>query len=162
MKQEKKKNINNDVENQCFFNNFGGAGLGFSYRDLTGGCDNLCFTTYINGYKYIKSSTDIKIGTWYTLVVTYDSQTIKIYINGVETTNYPITGNIKASIEPIYLGANPENGVDSGYAQSSYTTFSDALIFDRALSESEIQENYTNIPNPVDKSNLLLWYKFTK
>ena len=148
--------INNDVENQSIFNNWEGAGLGFAYRDVN--CsDYLCFIAQIGTYKIIKSNTDIKIGTWYTLVATYDGQTIKIYINGVETANYPITGNIIASVLPIFLGANPEKKVHGNF---SYVTFSDALIFDRALSEEEIKANYTNIPNPVDKSNLLLWYKF--
>ncbi len=150
--------INIEGVSQHIIGNWESAGMGFIYR-YSDCSSNLCFYPQINGYKVVNSSEEIKIGTWYTLVATYDTKTIKIYINGVETANYPITDNIRVSTEPIFIGANPGIAYDGSF---SYTTFSDALIFDRALSESEIKANYTNIPNPVDKSNLLLWYKFTK
>ncbi len=150
--------INIEGDSQHIIGNWEVAGMGFIYH-YSDCSSNLCFYPQINGYKAVNSSEEIKIGTWYTLVATYDGQTIKIYINGVETANYPITDNIRGSTEPIFLGANPGSLYGGAFA---YATFSDALIFDRALSESEIKANYTNIPNPVDKSNLLLWYKFTK
>ena len=79
---------------------------------------------------------------------------------GNKEANVNSTGGIKPSTAFIALGQNPSTDSLSGIHSPSYTTFSDALIFDRALSEEEIKENYSGIPNPVNKDKLLLWYKF--
>ena len=101
------------------------------------------------------SNTTVKPNIWYTIVGTYDNKDMKLYINGIEEVSTSVTGGIKPSVAFVALGQNPTNNLSS-ILNPSYTTFSDALIFDRALSEEEIKENYSDIPNPVNKDKLLL------
>ena len=62
---------------------------------------------------------------------------------------------------PIILGANPNENVENfTLVNPASVTISDALIFDRGLSAEEIKENYSEIPNPINKDQLLVWYKF--
>ena len=68
--------------------------------------------------------------------------------------------NIKPSVNPIGIGGNP--GVnDDRIGRPAYATFSDALIFDRALTAAEILSDYSGeISTISDDSDLLVRYKF--
>ena len=70
---------------------------------------------------------------------------------------------------PFLIGINPDSGntyttaAGTGYryhGSISYTTYTDALIFDRTLTSEEIAQDYSNKINPTNKEDLLLWYKF--
>ncbi len=156
----------NDLDiHQYFFGNWEGAGGGFWIDSPSIGLDQ-----YINGdgYKQVVVEYNFSLNTYYTVVGVYNGTEISIYIDGQNIGSNQISGNIKPSIPPILLGANPKpNGEPT---DDSYTTFTDALIFDTALTEEEIRENFSGtidkekiidqyVNNNLDKK-LLLYYKF--
>ena len=115
-----------------------------------------------NGTNYVgvnmKMSPILNVNEWYTVVATYDGSNIKMYLNGTkmllanDSYEYPVTGNLAISNGEFKLGAalSPTN-----------MSVSDALIFDRALTEEEIANDYTLNINPTNTDDLLLRYKFS-
>ena len=100
---------------------------------------------------YIKVYTPegIEIGKWYTVIGTYDGSNRKIYLNGELMGSEPASEAIKQSSATILLGANPggsSKNIDGDYL---HATFSEALIFDRALTAEEIKTNYNAIPKVI-------------
>jgi hypothetical protein len=75
--------------------------------------------------------------TWYFLTATYDGQKVKFYINGKIKAEYNFTHPVHTSHEALYIG--------SSYP-GSYEVFSGRIdelrIYNRAISESEIQQLY--------------------
>ena len=146
---------------QEFLGNWEGAGGGFGLRNN----DKLLFNLWgqdlpTPAYKSSgESNTTVSLGVWYTLVGTYDGSKIRLYINGIEESSGDMTGRVKPSRAMLMLGGNsaPKS---TAVGNASYTTFTDVLIFDRALTAEEIAKNYSGVPNPVNKDQLLLWYKF--
>ncbi len=118
-------------------------------------------------YKQVNSSLKIETGKWYTIAVTVDgnldSENIKLYINGNKEGTVDLKVNIKPSNMPFTLGGNPNlYSMLPTFDTLSYTTFSEALIFDRALTEEKdhISTNYKDDINVTNQDELLLWYKF--
>ncbi len=153
--------FNNFVEYQDIISNADAVGGGFAIYNK-----KLSFSLYgaeMNPPNYYGSvgNTIIETDKWYTLVLTYDGKNIKVYINGEEDASSALTGKIKPSPTFMALGANPSynGGVDNVY--NNYVTYSDALVFDRALTAEEIAKSYVDIPNPENKDELLVWYKFS-
>ena len=155
------------------FGNQDGGGIGISFSS---GRKNFIYVlAAADGYRHGSKIFNYNLNQFYTMIVTYDGKNAKLYINGELFETIPTTGTISPISVPFLIGENADYATSSSayttnfgnkylnkqYADILYQTISDALIFDRALTEEEIKANYTNIPNPVDKTNLLLWYKFT-
>ena len=147
---------------QDFFGNWGNAGGGLVLHN-----SELGFWLFTNDSYKTLYSNEIKLDTYYTVVGVYNGNEMSLYINGDEISSQEINGNIKLLNLPIFLGANPEaNSEPINYA---YTTFTDALVFDTALTEEEIQQYFRggidkdnvikNYANSQDKK-LLLYYRF--
>ncbi len=154
---------------QAFLTNAESAGADLSVHDNV-----ITFHVVINNDDYtdVKIEYDINLETYYTIIGVYDGKKMSLYINGNEiSSSKEISGNIKQSSMPILLGANPNPGGNNYY---SYTTFTDALIFDSALTEDEIQKYFSGtivkeqvLSEYVNKysdnkseQKLLLYYKF--
>lgn len=139
-----------------FFGNYQVGGGGFVITRA----NYLAVEYYIDGsYRLAKSSGTVSTNTWYTLIATYNGSMINFYVNGVLTDSLEISGNIRISSMPFYIGGNAEN--NNEIINLANITVSDALIFDRALSESEIISDYSNGINPINKDGLLFYYDFT-
>ena len=118
-----------------------------------------------NNYTRFMTTPVRSENTWYTLVLTYDGAKVKLYVNGAaqtstetSTTEMDNTDAVLSSSLPIYVGANPEP--DGIITQPSAITVSDVLIFNRALTAEEINDNYKSTVNPVDTTNMLAYYNF--
>ena len=155
---------NNNVENEII-DNFEGAGTGL-YIVSSG---KAVFSVNVSGtyYKAISSST-VSLNQWYTVVGTYDGSTVKLYLNGNLVGSTSISGNIRVSPAPFYLGANPavvEPTSSIGYKDSSFTSnvYSDILVFNRTLSSDEITSNYSSTitRESVNRNWLLFYYDFS-
>ncbi|GMV00337.1 MAG: LamG domain-containing protein [Ignavibacteriota bacterium] len=74
---------------------------------------------------------------WYHLVVTYEGQLIKFYENGTFIGQTTFSGNIQVNDLPLEFGRNMP-----GLPDYYHGRIDDARIYNRALTETEIQELY--------------------
>ena len=164
-----------DISNEnelWIMGNWDSAGGGFSL--LNG---KVIFSLKKDGtssYNSFVSDYTLQTNTWYTIVGTYNGTNLSLYINGEKiswnssgtapgygTNTNLLTGNVSPSKVSVALGVNLDYG--SSYKEGVLNaTYSDALIFKRALTESEISSNYVGEINLVNKENLVLYYNFEK
>lgn len=92
----------------------------------------------INGSNSTTNSTDsiIELNKTHTITTTYDNNTIKLYIDGNLVAEKNKVGEYLGSTQGINIGRQYRTG------QCSNIEFQNILIYDRALSDSEIQRNY--------------------
>lgn len=127
---------NNPTQTEFFGNRELGGG-GIFYTDS----NELKSQMHINGYKTITDQNSVKLSELYTITVTYDNNTQKLYINGNLTVTDTYSDNIaiRSSIVPFGLGGNPGPNSIGNYAN---VEFQNVLIYDRALTENEVMRNY--------------------
>jgi len=83
---------------------------------------------------YLYGVTPVDDGQWHHIAAVYDGTTFYLYADGALDASEPSTGQITASSYPLYIGDNSQatgrfwNGL-----------IDDVMIFNRALSEEEIQ-----------------------
>ena len=148
----------NTTSNQEFFNNFESAGVGFGL--LTN--SKLFVQIYIDGvgYSQVYSTDSVKKDKYYTLVLTFDGNTIKFYIDGILNGSVKTSGNlIKASNLPILLGANPQPSNDHMFY--SNINVEKAVIYNRTLSEEEIKNSFSSDIHVYSSDRLLKYVDFT-
>lgn len=127
---------NNPTQTE-FFGNWELGGGGIFYTDS----NELKSQMFINGYKTITDQNSVKLSELYTITVTYDNNTQKLYINGnlTVTDTYSENTPIKSAIVPFGLGGNPGPNSIGNYAN---VEFQNVLIYDRALTDNEVMRNY--------------------
>ena len=148
----------NTTSNQEFFNNFESAGVGFGL--LTN--SKLFVQIYIDGvgYSQVYSTDSVKKDKYYTLVLTFDGNNIKFYIDGILNGSVKTSGNlIKASTLPILLGANPQPSNDHMFY--SNINVEKAVIYNRTLSEEEIKNSFSSDIHIYSSDRLLKYVDFT-
>ncbi len=149
---------NGTTENEII-TNYDVAGVGLSIN--TSG--NLFFQFYSkesSSYKQIQYSTKMNYNQWYTVVGTYDGTIMKLYVDGNLVNSASSKETIKVSPCPLYLGANPNfGGTDDMF--SSFT-YSDALVYNKVLDESEVKSIFSSTidGSKVSKDGLLVYYDF--
>jgi hypothetical protein len=85
----------------------------------------------------------INTGSWYHFTFIHDSTSGgKIYINGLLVSSNNINGFICNGVNPIYIGADIENGNLYRYFNGK---LDDIGIWNRALTQTEITELYTGV-----------------
>ncbi len=146
-----------NVGNQNFILcNIDGAGATI-YYDLR----EIGFSIWIDGdQKY----TDIKLeapdlNEEFIVVATYDGNAMKIYINGEKIGETMKSGNIKKVSQPFLIGANPDI---TGPAALGDVDVYQAAIFNRAISEAEINEISNENFKITNSEKLLKYVDFTK
>jgi hypothetical protein len=93
---------------------------------------------YTGSWIFVNGNITLSSNVWYNLVLTYDQSYVKGYVNGVLDVNSAKTGT------PIWGGAG---SIRLGYTTGgedapSVTNIAVAQIYNRALSASEISQNY--------------------
>jgi len=98
-------------------------------------------TTDTMGEQVFDSGSGLNDGNWHFVAMTYDGSNLKAYIDGQQTSNQSVSG-------ALTTGGSTNIGV---YDSTYYTNGSidEVRIYDRALTESEIQLLYS------DPSNIL-------
>ena len=91
---------------------------------------------YTGAWIFVNGSITLSSNIWYNLVLTYDQSFVKGYVNGVLDVNSAKTGAPSWGA-PIKLGYTT-GGEDS----PSVTNIAVAKIYNRALTETEILQNY--------------------
>src|SRR3989344_8892334 len=61
---------------------------------------------YINnvGWVEVDGNTELELNRWYHIAMTYDGESIKVYVNGVEDGATERTGNILITGQALYIG----------------------------------------------------------
>jgi hypothetical protein len=78
-----------------------------------------------------------KLGIWYNIVTTYDGTTHKLFVNGILISSVGRSGTIRNGIGQTFLGR-----FSSGFGAYSNNYTSNAQLYNRALSQTEILQNY--------------------
>jgi len=92
------------------------------------------------GYPDLFSTTSVSTNTWYYISSTWDKNTgeMKIYINGqLDATRLNVTNSIFNSNRQLSIGSE-----DGGYAQAISKNIAQVAIYNRALTASEVLQNY--------------------
>lgn len=91
-------------------------------------------------YKDYRSSVTFSTGTWYHIVMTWSSGTLKLYIDGIEDTPTKTRDDTFTSIHT----ANDDLGIGSSSASTNFFDgkIDDIFIYDRAITLSEVVELY--------------------
>ena len=93
------------------------------------------------------SFNDTEEGVWTQLVAVRNGSTIKLYKNGIEKTSSTITAALLAANVSTPSDNNIRIGTATGNAPTGFTwfadiTFSNLKMYKRALTASEIQQNF--------------------
>ncbi len=78
-----------------------------------------------------------KLGIWYNIVTTYDGTTHKLFVNGVFISSVGRSGTIQNGIGQTFLGR-----FSSSFGAYSNNYTSNAQLYNRALTQTEILQNY--------------------
>lgn len=102
---------------------------------------------------------DLQIGEWYFMASTYDGNEVNIYLNGQIIGTQAVTGSIVPDDNPLTLGLDTPG--DTEYLHGK---LDDVRIYNRALSQQEILERYTNDTTTVNvepnsSNNIAINYK---
>ena len=145
--------------NQTIMGNTDTGGLSLSFlpktnKLLTFGLYNLNTGSYV----YLSSSSsEIELEKEYVAVGTYDGNSIKLYLNGVLVAENNTQINFKTSNSNTLICSEPQG--DTDFSEMSNATINDALIFDKALSEAEIKQHYSNEVT-LGETKPLVYYNF--
>lgn len=113
-----------------------------------------------NTTQTLTAKEKVELNTWYTVVVTYDGNMFKLYIDGLLVGSIEYSNGISVSTAPIAIGANPNSagGVSGTYFKGA---ISEGSVMTSILTEGEIAQNYGNTIHHVPtKHNVLYYLKF--
>ena len=86
------------------------------------------------------SNLTVQANTWYTIVCLINKGGIHLYVNGVEQGSITTTFTLKNCVQPIFIGANPNEGSYSGMAN---IIVSDYAFVNESLPSDLIPEYFT-------------------
>ena len=95
-------------------------------------------------------SAPLPLNTWTHLSVTFDGATLRLYVNGVQASSAARTGSIAVSTDPLRLGGN------SVWGEYYAGLIDDLRIYNRALSQAEIQSNMSTPVLPPGPPRLII------
>lgn len=116
---------------------------------------------------YTFGDVDVAVNQWYHVVVTFGSNGMKMYLNGLDRASHTYTGGLGTSsggtgnYEPIALGVSTGSCYPSGTLNNWGNPYKglidEVAIIDRALSLEEVQALYAlgspNAPTSMDISS---------
>jgi hypothetical protein len=124
------------------YNNPGNPGQLFSFQVRNSNVSPavVYFTLYTTS-GYIGGSTgtgfaSVSFNQWNCVSATYDGTNIKVFLNGTRIATDTASGAFSSSAQGIFLGSDVTR---ARYAAGSWNSFQ---IYNRALSEAEIKQNF--------------------
>ena len=91
----------------------------------------------------LDSNASVVDNQWHHVVAMYDGTYKTIYIDGVQSGTQEVVGSMPVTDKPLILGANFEvSGID--YIDALNGSLDEVIIFNRVLTEAEIQSLYTH------------------
>lgn len=108
----------------------------------------------------------LEANRWYHIAMTYDQQTITLYVDGAPIATKQITMPGIVGTGALYIGTNPAQG--SSYVP--YATIDEVKIYNHVLSQEQIQADMEKCPSaptvsgclkvkgmPLDNTKVILW-----
>jgi hypothetical protein len=86
-------------------------------------------------------TSGVLYNTWYNVVVTYDTQSVRCYLNGTYVGGFAFYGKLSTNSNPLLIGGR--NAVGSYLYDGQ---IDDVRIYDHALSEREVRDLYLTRP----------------
>jgi hypothetical protein len=85
----------------------------------------------------VQSTTSIQNNTWYNVAILYDGTFTRLYLNGIQESNSPLTerGSNSTGLVAIARGGDFNGLYLNGNISQTY-------VYNRALSATEIRQNY--------------------
>jgi hypothetical protein len=96
----------------------------------------IAFSVDANTTAYQLEIGDLNDYAWYNLQFSYDGLIFKVWLNGLQIVSYSLSSTLRSSNIPLMIARNPS------FARSAAINVSQVFIYNRALSEAEIQRNY--------------------
>ena len=95
----------------------------------------------------LKSTDELELNTWYHIVATWDSENVKLYINGELNNSMANTiGEVRTTEGGLVIGAQLSEKYSDSYGNVGFDGIIDLVrIYNRALLDSEILSNYNEI-----------------
>ncbi len=81
-------------------------------------------------------------GAWHHVAVTYDGKAGKLYLDGVNQVDIPVTGDISQTEDPLHIG-------DGNNERHFCGAVDEVRIYDRALDADEVRRNFEAESNVV-------------
>ena len=91
--------------------------------------------------QYLSGPSANPVNAWTNVAFTYDGATVRLYINGTQVASRATTGAIQTTNSPLWIGGN------SPYGEYFQGLIDEARIYNRALTQAEIQSDM-NAPVP--------------
>ena len=103
------------------------------------------------------SATGVTDGGWHTIVGTYDGALVRIYIDAVEADPTPaaLTGLLRSRVDYVAIHGSAVGSTITPSA--SDVTYDHVMIYNRALSPSEIASLYRDPYQMVRRDRVELW-----
>ena len=121
----------------------GGDAAGFDYElDLSSTGRNIRgLVSNGTSFNIITGTTTLSYGVWYSLVFTWNGSALNVYLNGIsDATQVSQTISVSSSsTKPFDIGVGKEISIAQRYYKGN---ISGTLLYNRALSSSEIAQNY--------------------
>lgn len=113
----------------------------------------LTFALYVPTYKDVvmRFADRILDTDWHQMIATYDGTSMKLYLDGNLKATELVTGTIKDSGAPIYIGS--QNTINFFKGQ-----IDEMQIFGTALTQTEVEALYLSSQNPGNGSEHLISY----
>ena len=89
------------------------------------------------GFADLPSTSSIPLGQWTFVATTYDSSILKLYFNGVEDADLPVSGTINNSNTELLIGGTFSLGIIRELFDG---VLDNIRMYNRVLSNSELQE----------------------
>jgi hypothetical protein len=126
-------NSTTDNHRGYFLGFFNSSTSSLNYQDYTGGGFNA----------YLSPSTNISTGVWHQLVLARTTNICSVFVDGIKISSESnLTAYAQPQFAPMLLGAN-YNFNDVPYIHFLNGALGAAHIYNRALSDSEVQTLYT-------------------
>ncbi len=94
---------------------------------------------FVGGEQLIYGPSEILPNTWTHLATTYDGTTQNLYVNGALVASRPQAGAVVTAPNPLHIGG------DSIWGEYFSGIIDEVRIYNRALSQAEIQSDMTPI-----------------
>ena len=135
--------FNTNVSDRSIISKVQSSGWNGGYEVIIGGNTNdIAHVGNVAGNNFVLGSTGYSIGVWYMFLVTYDGNTMKLYMNGILVNSTTINGNLQTSNLPLLFGKR------DGNIQYFDGKLDDIGIWNRALTQQEITALYNSCSTP--------------